>query len=172
MKTVLVLSYSNLAKDPRILKQIGALQSKYRLVTGGLESSKIPSIDFIQLQIPARSLTKKLQHFFAVDKRYWDATREEDYLTIAGRRYDLIIANDIETLPLAVRYKREKGCLIYFDANEFHPREFEDNLMWRLTQKKFKYELCRKYMPHADVISTVSKGIAEEYNKVFGVEAK
>lgn len=172
MKTVLILSYSNLSKDPRILKQIRALIGKYRIVTGGLQSSKVPDTEFFPIHVPVRSLYEKLRYFFAVEERYWDSTRESDYRTISKSSYDLIIANDIETLPLAVRYKNEKGCLIYFDAHEFHPREFEDNLMWRVTQKKFKYELCRKYMHAADVTSTVSKGIAAEYKRVFGVEAK
>jgi hypothetical protein len=172
MKKVLISSYSNLRTDLRIQRQIRALKEKYSLITAGLESANNhPEIPFVKLDVSVRPTAEKIRTFFDYENRYWDDTRLRDYNKLVEHSYDLVIANDVDTLPLAVRLKKDKGCRIYFDAHEYHPLEFDDNFLWRATQKKFKTYLCREYLRYADRMSTVSQGIAEEYKKVFGVSS-
>ena len=52
--------------------------------------------------------------------------------SVWGRRFDVILANDAEVLPLAARLAREQGARLVFDAHEYAPRELEDNLKWRI----------------------------------------
>jgi hypothetical protein len=175
-QNILIISYTNHDTDPRVIRQISALHSKFVLYTAALTANKSVSTNFIELRRSASSPVQKIKKLFQLflrqfDDMYWDAARLRDYQAIEKFTYNVIVANDIDTLPLAVKYKEEKNrsCKIYFDAHEYHPLEFEDNLKWTLTQKKYKTFLCRKYLKQADFMTTVSSGIADEYQKVFGV---
>jgi hypothetical protein len=77
----------------------------------------------------------------------------------------LIIANDVETLPLAFVLKGEGKVL--FDAHEYAPRHFENNFMWRIFFKGLNNYLCKKYIPRVQAMTTVGKGLALEYEKNF-----
>ena len=46
---------------------------------------------------------------------------------LSARSFDLIIANDIESLPLA--FEIDPQARVLFDAHEYAPRHFEDK--WR-----------------------------------------
>ena len=51
--------------------------------------------------------------------------------------FDLILANDIETLPLAFRLKGNSGTKVIFDAHEYATRQFENDRKWRILFKGF-----------------------------------
>ena len=85
-----------------------------------------------------------------------------------SQRWDLVIANDVETLPLAFQFK-SRGAKILFDAHEYAPRHFENVWTWRIFFQPFNIYLCKKYIPQVDGMITVGWKIAEEYEKHFGV---
>jgi hypothetical protein len=85
------------------------------------------------------------------------------------RKFDVIIANDIEALPAAFEIAVGHSK-IYFDAHEYAPRQFEDRLYWRIFFKRFTMALCKKYIPRVDGMSTINKGLADEYEKNFGIK--
>jgi glycosyltransferase involved in cell wall biosynthesis len=78
------------------------------------------------------------------------------------------LANDIDTLPLAL--KLSKGRKVIFDAHEYAPREFEDSLFWRIFFQRYKTFLCRVYIPRVSGMTTVCQGIADTYKKETGIE--
>jgi hypothetical protein len=80
---------------------------------------------------------------------------------------DLIIANDIESLPLAIRIAR--GARVIFDAHEYSPREFEEALLWRIFFRKYICYLCNTYIPRVDGMMTVCQGIADAYEADTGL---
>src|SRR5687768_11649512 len=79
---------------------------------------------------------------------------------------DLIVANELESLPLALALGRP----VLFDAHEYSPLEFEDSLRWRLTWAPYVRYLSRTYVPRVAAMSTVSEGIARRYEADSGVE--
>ena len=80
----------------------------------------------------------------------------------------MIIANDIESLPLAYELKGEAKLL--FDAHEYSPRQFEDKLIWRILFQPLNKYLCAKYLSRANAMTTIGEGIANEYQKQFNVK--
>jgi len=86
---------------------------------------------------------------------------------LADRRFDVVIANDVETLPLAFEFPGSPKVI--FDAHEYAPRHFEDKKMWRLFFQDFNTWLCKKYIPLTAAMTTVGKGLANEYEKHFHV---
>lgn len=172
-KTVLILAFSNLEIDPRVRRQIDFLKEDYRVIAAGYQDPKLPNVSFIDIQPNAKNFASKLigalrllSGFF--EDQYWKHPN-----TLAALRKlaiipaDIIIANDIETLPLAL--KIAKGTKVIFDAHEYAPREFEDNFIWKIFFQNYKTYLCRNYMPQAHATMTVAAGIAREYQQQFGV---
>jgi hypothetical protein len=102
------------------------------------------------------------------DAYYWDAGKKALVQQLAKNDYDVVIANDIHTLPMGLAIAGIKSK-VYFDAHEYHPLEFEDSLKWRLLHQPFMNYLCITYIPKAHAFSTVSEGIAKEYEKKTGV---
>lgn len=172
-KSVLILSYSDLSTDPRVKKQIEALKDEYEVVTAGNAPPASDSLKFYPIRFKLQpSLTRKLyrlglflskQH----EKYYWDQSKLSFIQSVKKENFDLIIANDINTLPLACRLKKEE-TKIYFDAHEYHPKEFEDSFKWRLMHQGLNIYLCKKYIPKTDFFTTVCEGISIEYAAKFG----
>jgi hypothetical protein len=171
-KKVLILSYTHLDSDPRIRRQIEALSVVYDVYTSGLSAVSDKSVPFEKIYwVPQFSLMRKIKraaqyYFRSYDGFYWDAVRLELRSKLNDLQPDVIIANDIHTLPLALSLKSTYGVL--FDAHEFHPEEFTDQLKWKLFDKPYLSYLCRKYIPQAKEFTTVSNGIAERYHSFCG----
>lgn len=174
MNSVLILSAENLKTDPRIRRQINALKNNYELTVFGTHSPEIEGINFLKINreypLRGKKLIHQLRLFFRMYKNYyWNDSYKKNIISLLeNKKYDLVIANDIDMLPIAVVLK-EKGIAkkIFFDAHEYAPLEFEDVLKWKLFHKPYKTYLCKKYIPYIDLGTTVCEGIAEEYYKVF-----
>jgi glycosyltransferase involved in cell wall biosynthesis len=87
--------------------------------------------------------------------------------SLQNPNFDLIIANDVETLPIAFAFPGPPKVI--FDAHEYAPRHFEDKKMWRIFFQGFNTWLCKKYIPKVHGMMTVGKGLAREYEKNFHV---
>lgn len=174
-KKVLILSYSNLTSDPRIQKQINALKNDYYVETSGYIGCGQPDIPFYPIyQEPPFSLLRKLKRAFffyshQFNRYYWDTFKQGLAKRLQPNEYDVVISNDIQTLPLATAIAVKK-TKIYFDSHEYHPKEFNENLNWRLFYKPFVKYLCKTYIPKTHAFSTVAEKIAEEYKKFIGIK--
>jgi hypothetical protein len=87
---------------------------------------------------------------------------------LSQRTFDLIVANDVETLPMAFAIGHGK-TKIFLDAHEYSPRQFEDRKYWRIFFQKFVTDICNQYIPKVDGMSTINEGIAKAYRENFGV---
>ena len=85
-----------------------------------------------------------------------------------GHGYALIVANDIDTLPVALMYRGEAKVL--YDAHEYAPRQLESWFLWRFFMQEYKTNLCRTRIPQVDAMTTVGPAIAEEFACSFGVD--
>jgi hypothetical protein len=170
MKLVLVITFSNLKSDNRVKRQVSFLQSLGLSVTvASNDGLQLPGTKAIQLKNLKLSLGNKallgaLLIFKFYDRAYrllyGNALKTEEH-------FDLIVANDIEALPLAFSLK--KNGKILFDAHEYAPRHFEDRLSWRIFFQGFNQFLCKKFIPFTDAMITVGQRIAEEYHRNYGV---
>ncbi|HET6244011.1 MAG: hypothetical protein H0V01_02330 [Bacteroidetes bacterium] len=175
MRKILILSYSNLNSDPRVIRQISALKSDNEISIAGYSSVQEKNVQFFPIySAPPFSLKRKMKRFVQFlfrryDLYYWDAGKISFYKKIIKEQFNVIVSNDIMTLPLALKIADKTNAKVWFDAHEFHPREFEDNWKWRVLYQKYISHLCKKYIPHAQVFSTVCDGIAQEYFNYIGI---
>jgi glycosyltransferase involved in cell wall biosynthesis len=174
-RKVLLIVYSNLKHDARMLRHVNFLKDEYALTVACFEAEQNQGYRVIQLPYAKLTLVKKaisalllLLRFFPLACRIlypYHSLKEK----IKGEYFDLIIANDAETLPLAFDLAG-KGSKVFFDAHEYAPRHFENVLTWRLFFQPLNIYLCKKYIPLTAGMITVGRKIAEEYDKHFGVK--
>ncbi len=200
---ILVLAFSDLARDPRVNRQIRFLADDYRVIASGFGDPGIPGVEFIRVSWPyipplpnmtslqramwyaarirnvgrrAKRTWKDLKTFIpfaarrarAFEERYWGTVLMEDCVAkLGGLKPDLIIANDLETLPLALRLAR--GAPVVYDAHEYAPREYDNSLLFRTFTAPYRRYLTARYAPEAGAMTTVCQGIAEAYEADTGV---
>lgn len=170
MKKVLIICFTNLKRDPRVYRQILNLKDEYEVTTIGKLSSEIDGVNFIPAGKPKETLLDHLWLKMGLfEKVYWKKCLLDIKEQLAQEKFDLIIANDPNTYPLAIAIAQEDTKLI-LDAHEYLPTQHNENLFWRFFQKDYIDYLCREYLPKADKVLTTSEPFAEEYKKNYNVE--
>lgn len=198
-KSILIISYSPLERDPRVLRQIENLGNNYNIYTAGLSASNHPhekhftKIEFyfdnlkyrdkpvlirktitLFLAIPFIILDRVWSYLFLRKLNfyrlyYWHVYRIFNLIKLVNIKADLILANDIEALPLAYRLSRIKKAKLVFDAHEYSPLEYEGDNKWLKNQSPYYTYLCKYYIPLTDYCVTVSQGLADKYYELTGV---
>ena len=171
---MLVICFSHLSNDPRVQRQLRALSGAFRVTAAGFSDPHIAGVDFIPVNGRLKSLRDKAQLALLLkaglhEQAYWSAVSVRSALArLAAAKFDLILANDLNTLPLACRLAGTAPVVL--DAHEFAPAEFEDLWRWRFFFRRHCEYLCARYIPQVAGMITVSDGIARAYRERYGVE--
>jgi len=169
---VLILTFTEVVNDPRVMRHVAALRNHYDVVTCGqgpapqgvVQHIELPPADHLPrtsagvINLALRRTRKAYTHVPAAA-----AARR----ALASTRFDLAIANDINAVSVA--YELAAGRPVMADLHEYAPRQFEGDWRWRLMIQPFNVGLCREYLPKVAAVSTVGDGIAEQYRRDFGV---
>ncbi len=173
MKRILIISFTDQRSDPRVNRQIRFLKDRYTVSTIGLQSAEERNVVYYPIERKPTSFFRNVKKAILCkikdfERVYWDTYKFDTLLIILrGQKFDLIISNDIETLPFAL--KIANGAKVLLDAHEYTPRQFEDRFLWSFFLKNYKEYLCKKYIKKCDIVITVSEGIANEYGNNYGV---
>ncbi len=176
MKSVLIISFSVIHSDPRVMRQVRLMEHAYQVTVAGFGRAPDANIEFLALDKPPAGLVQKgiwagKLLLGAFDSYYWSLPQVRHAVRVlSGRRFDLIVANDISALPLSLHLAQGRPVLM--DAHEYSPREFDDKLLWKLLFGRYHHSLCKRYLPQAAAMTTVCQGIAEEYEREYGVPCK
>jgi len=169
---VLVLSFSPIASDARVLKQVELLRDRYAVTTCGYG----PAPDGVarHVEIPATSvaLDGRLITLRAYTRAYWamPAVAAARSLLAAERGgFDVVLANDVEAVPLARWLRPTRG--VHADLHEYSPRLHEENPAWLRRIAPFYRWLCRRHVTRAASATTVGRGLADAYRTEFGIDA-
>lgn len=132
MKKVLLLSLSDLTRDPRPSRMVQYFMHRnVELTTMGTGGK--PSGDFEYIPLPCRQSSRSLpERFrdalplllhryraFGLDRRLHQLEDE-----LKKRRFDTIISHDLVLLPFVFRIKN--GARVILDAHEYYPKQFDD----------------------------------------------
>lgn len=170
--SLLVLSFSDISRDARVLKQVRMFSSAYRVVTCGYGATPVGST--WHLQIPDELKQWRLDKELALTRRYRRTYWEQEVVAwVAAQglpRTDVVLANDVDTVPLALSLQPRGG--VHADLHEYAPRQKEDRLDWRLFVAPYLRWICRTYITRADSVTTVGHGLAREYELEFGIRAE
>ncbi|WP_214465761.1 glycosyltransferase [Microbacterium flavescens] len=171
--TMLILSYSPIARDARVLKQVSRFTQDFDVTTCGYGPAPEGVVEHISMPDDQRynDLDGKLITLKHYRKAYWRLSavkwsREH----LRGRRFDVAIANDVEAVPVAVKLRPRRGVLA--DLHEYSPRLHDDHQLWFQRITPWFEWVVRRYVTKANAWTTVSRGIVDEYEKNFGFRAE
>jgi glycosyl transferase family 4 len=170
---VLVISFSNLASDPRVDRQLTVLLARHEVTAAGLAAPTHDGLEFVDISTPPLGLVegglgvaRLLAHRF--EAAYWRHPKNCEVLRrLQGVAADVVLANDLAALPIALSL----GPPVVFDAHEFAPDELSDRLWWRTLIAPYVEWQCRRYLPQAAAMTTVGGAIADEYERSYGAQA-
>lgn len=174
-----MISLSELAKDPRVLRQVVFLAEEHDVVAAafGPAPNGLPA-KFRQLPAPAQ--TKESQRTDAalrvalrVAGRYRSAYWRDPLVRVWFEHLrdalpaDVVVVNDLAALPLAQSLGAPRTV---FDAHEHWTSE-SASWSWRqrLSMRGAHEWIVDACVPTTDVIMTVSNGIADEYYGRAGI---
>lgn len=173
---VLILVYSDLALDARVLRQIRWLSERFEVTSAAFGPSPIAGVEHVELyDLPpylggwiARlryAASFVLGRFAGLTERNPRDRRAAEIL--GSREWDVIVANDVTALPLATRLGARSGVLA--DLHEYSPRQADESFVFRLTSARYFRWILRTRLRYISRVTTVSQGIADEYAREFGV---
>jgi len=179
-RKVLIISFSDIKNDPRVYRQILFLKDSYKITSLGFSNSNIESVRSIVLnKVNNTGVLHKIERAILLLSRnyesaYWKHKLIKEAIEKIkenSSNFDIVIANDFDTLPLASWVKNNGFAKkLLFDAHEYSPLQFEDRLIWRIFFMGYAKYLIKKYIRQADKMVTVSYNIADRYKKENNIE--
>lgn len=173
MTRLLILSFSNLSTDARLLRQIDAFSSSYDVVTAGWGPVPKGSMQHIVLPQPPTGRARKLRMLIEsalLRLRAYRLIHATSPLHRAARRAlrgvqaDVVLANDIDAAPLA--YDVAPARRIHVDLHEYFPGLHDDNPRWARLRGPYNAWLVRRFAAPAASTTTVAQEIAERYREL------
>lgn len=169
---ILCISLSPIARDGRVLRQLDVLTGHGDVTTVGFGPA--PAGVAEHLEVPhSATLPQTPAGVARLALRRWSASEvaapaiQHAIRLVGDRRFDLVVANEARVLGLAFAVNR--GAPVWADMHEWAPGERDQVRVWRLLVAPLMDHLCRTYLPRCAAVTTVSMGIVEEYERVYGV---
>lgn len=173
--TMLIISFSPIASDARVLKQVRGFADDFAVTTCGFGPSPDPRVEHIQLDAAQPTRVRRLMDEALVRvgwfrAAYWSGpTTRAARGALQGRRFDAVIANDLDTAGVAV--SMFGGDRVHCDLHEYWPELHGENAAWMAHRSKLYGWLLRAYVRRAASATTVSSRIADEYRRQYGIDA-
>lgn len=166
---LLIISFSRLVGDARVLKQIALFRDRYAVTTIGYGPA--PDGAARHIAIPDELPLWRWPRIPLILKQYRRAYWSNPAIAFARRALsdvaaDAVLANDVEAAGLALEIV--PGERVHSDLHEYAPRQKEDVPRWRLFVQPFVTWQVRTFVARAGSHSTVGQRIAREYAARFG----
>lgn len=171
---ILCVSFSPIYADSRVLRQLEVLREHGEVTTVGYGPAPEGVQRHIEVPQNASSLPETplgvarlalhLHNAVELKAPGERAVRDE---VIASGPFDVVVANDARALPLAFAAAGDAPVLA--DMHEWAPEERATVLIWRLLVGPYMKHLCKKYLPRAAAVTSVSAGLAGLYSDRYGV---
>lgn len=172
-KQILVVSFSPIHRDARVLRQLSAVREFGHVTTVGYGTTPEGSDEHLQVPDDAPSLPQTIPGVAKLALRRLRAAElaapaSQAALRLVGdRRFDAVIANDARALPVA--FALAHGAPVWADMHEWAPEERTHVLSWRLLVAPLMDHDCREYLPRAAAVTTVGTSIVDLYRERYGV---
>ena len=173
---ILCISFSNFLADSRVLRQLEVLRKFGSVTTIGYGEAPPGVAEHLEVDAALPSLPQTPLGVLKLAVRAYrsvvlDAPAMQSALKLlAGREFDLVVANEARALPLAHRIAQ--GAPVWGDMHEWAPEERTHVLSWRLLVAPFMTWVCARYLPGTTVVSTINGSIAKLYEEQFGVQSR
>lgn len=174
---LMILSFSVLDGDPRVLKQIAMFRDEYDIVSVGYGPEPQGVAEHIEVPRSLDPLRPSFRHLMLLlalrrYRRAYFGSRRVRFVQEQVRpgSIDVVLANDVIAVPLALSLA--PTCGVHADLHEYASRQREEERWWRTLVGPFQAWMVRRYVTRASSVTTVSPGLAAEYSREFGVPAE
>lgn len=171
---VLILAFSEVQSDARVLRQVRALAPLADVTTCGFGPQPHPDVRHIRIDARVASRAREYQEAILRRSRcysalYWsDPHVRSARATLRSLTFDAVIANDLDTLPLALSIAG--GERVHADLHEFFPGLHNDVPAWVRLRKPYYEWLLRRFATRAASVTTVAQGVADAYRTWYSLE--
>lgn len=173
---LLILCFSPLRRDPRVLRQIALLRDSYDVSTCGFGLAPDGVTEHFEIPDSSTGWWPSDVRFAGAllmgrqfERFYRNEPRVRKALSLIQRgAFDVIIANDLNTVPLAALLEPTKG--FHVDLHEWEPRLPGAGFNWKVMGLPYlRWQLRR--VRAAESVSTVCQGIADRYRRDYGINS-
>lgn len=181
----LILAYSPIARDARVLRQARYLAPHYDLTLAGFGENPFANDDSVDLEwieietsasVPKHAILRR--RIFAWLSRISGRFAHAYSLEIAhlrygwhvaqSRKYRLILCNDVDALPAGVAaIEANKSCKLVLDLHEYPTREMTGGGDWRWERKPLVTGILKRMARKAHGTVTVADSFASLMQKEF-----
>ncbi len=166
----LVISHSNIAEDPRVLRHMSVISEEFEVHTVGYGDKPLTSEKHFRVADEVRFLPRSPKQLLNMQiGRSTEVARDSAFsqavinlIKSEKNSYDLVQINDVHALVAGFEVKSD--AKVWVDMHEYAPLEGEHDWRWNLAFSGYARKLCMEYLPLADALSTVSDGIARRYS--------
>lgn len=167
--SLLVLSFSPIADDARVLKQVRLFAGRYDVTTCGYGPA--PEGVVRHYEVPADLLAWRKDPRWLLARQYsrvyWgNAAVAYARSVLPVGEFDAVLADDVDTVPLALSLQPRRG--VHADLHEYAPGQNSELPRWRWFVAPYIRWICRRFVSRAASVTTVGQGIAERYTREFG----
>ncbi|KQV06023.1 hypothetical protein [Leifsonia sp. Root112D2] len=155
LPSILILSFSPIATDARVLKQVTLLRDVYEVYTCGHG----PAPDGVagHIEIPSEFAVWRYDRTLLMTRQYrrayWsNAAIANAKQQLQGCEFDVVLANDVDAVGLALSLRPDRG--VHADLHEYAPRQKEELTRWRLFVAPFIRWMCRTFVARVLPMST------------------
>jgi len=168
---LLIIAFSPLLSDARVLRQVHLLSADYAVTTSGYGEAPPGVVDHIR--IPDHIVAWHKDRRLLILRRYqaaYDSMPVITYLrsVLTPGQWDVVLADDVETVPLALSLGA-RG--VHADLHEYASRQNEESWRWRWFVAPYQRWTVRRWVSRADSVTTVGAELAAEYHREFGLDA-
>ena len=174
--SILCISLSPLVRDARVLRQLEVLAAHGEVTTVGFGPQPAGATHHIQVPDGLPTLPQTpLGVLQLVTHRFRRAELAAPAVqfalrALAGRRYDLVVANDARVLALA--FAAADGAPVWADMHEWAIGQRDQYFVWRHLVAPLMGHYCRQYLPRAAAVTTVAASLVREYDRVYGLSTQ
>ena len=168
---LLIASYSDIERDARLRKQIDLFVPDYDVTVVGHGAPFETDAELVLFPSADTKWTERLRAAFLHAKRYRLAQRFEANNVAArkllrGRTFDAVLTNDIEPVGMAIDlFGPDK---VHADLHEYYPGLQDNDPAWVSLRQPYYEWMLSHNVASARSSTTVSKRIADLYNRHFG----
>ncbi len=177
VKKICILSFSNITNDSRVLREVDIAKKHYKVFVIAYGKWDHPEgvVYYQQERKNVFPLIKYLFLFLGLiqpkyfNKYYWLKTQYKKALSIIiNGKFDLVHANDWDSLPIAGIYKKLNfgDTKFIFDAHEYN-LDFNNTVFLGSIYQKYRRFLFREYGEFVDSRITVAESMEKLYRRDF-----
>jgi glycosyltransferase involved in cell wall biosynthesis len=185
-KRLFILSFSEIARDGRLLRQIKALAEHFAVTVAGFgtkPSRELPGVvfDFAPLERRRTAAGKALRLlsylpgavYPPADFWPWSMTSEYRMARAAVRAgaFDLLLCNDLNAVLLGIEEHRRRGTPFVADYHEFPAAEATERISSRWFKDPHGHRCLKRYGRLAAGNLTVNENFAAVFAETYGFRA-